>query len=38
VTGASKSAIVAIEKAGGRLSLAAGGGPPPAPSSNSAPA
>jgi large subunit ribosomal protein L15 len=38
VTGASKSAIVAIEKAGGSLSLAAGGGPLPAPNSKSAPA
>jgi large subunit ribosomal protein L15 len=38
VTGASKSAMVAIEKAGGSLSLAADGRPLPAPGSNSAPA
>jgi large subunit ribosomal protein L15 len=36
VTGASKSAVAAVEKAGGGLSLGAASGPPPAPAGDSA--
>jgi large subunit ribosomal protein L15 len=36
VAGASKSAVAAVEKAGGGLSLGAASGPPPAPAGDSA--
>jgi large subunit ribosomal protein L15 len=38
VTGASKSAVAAVEKAGGSLSLGAAAGTPPAPAGDAAPA